>query len=214
MLQSALLNLAFLLASPGPCPTEVGQMRWDGFEHRFSDGSRRWAVTISLWDRDTNARPSDGDAVRLTRVLADGSDAGIDDAWFLLGPGLARDLAVPFKKAAPSLPATCESRFDVKGLPRLGSRAELGRFLAGLSGGPSRGPSPADRLRGDMGTWADEICRVRRDLDRDSLEKHLVAKALQGGTSLPRNEVRGLAREVSEQKALSCARLEGNGYTF
>jgi hypothetical protein len=211
MLKPAAMALA-VLAAPGVCPKEFGQIHWDGFQHAFSDGGHKWTLQVSIWDHDTDAKPSDGDIVRINQAQVDGRDAGLDEAWFVMGGGLAQDFAAAFKKQ--QLTSTCESHFKADGLPKLKSAHELGRFLAGLSHGGGGTVDPEAEVRGDLSAFADQLCQGKRHISKDDLENQLLRHALAGHAGVAKGRLRDIAHAVAEDKALSCARLDGGGYTF
>jgi hypothetical protein len=111
---------------------------------------------------------------------------------------------------------SCESRFEVKDVPKVASNQALGRLLAGLKGGGGVPEvSRDDQVRGDMAGWADEWCRGKAGLDEQQLAAKLAARASENGAGLPKARLRGLAEQVAHEKALSCARVEGTGgFTF
>lgn len=206
---------AVLLGAPGVCPKDVGHIRWDGLEHRVKARGRVWRLTLTVWDRDTDGRPSNGDIVRIDQVRAGGDDTGAGDLWFVARGGLARDLARSYRRAGGRVRARCESRFQVKDVPSLRSGAALGRFLERqVGGGAGRGPSKADQARADMAAWADEWCRAGRNLDQKQLAARLYDRARRRYTGLARGRIRALADEVAGEYALSCARLRGGDFTF
>ncbi len=201
------LALVVTLGAPPPCPKEFGQIRWEGYEHLFADGGRQRRLLLSVWDRDTDGKPSDGDVARA-------SGDGVDETWFVLQGALARDLAAKFKRAGDALQTTCESRFEVNDVPKVASNAALGRLLAGQRGGAAPEISRDEQVRGQMAGWADEWCRGKAGLNEQQLAAKLAARAAESGAGLPKARLRGIASDVAKEKALACARLEGSGFTF
>lgn len=198
-------NLALLvlvLGGPVACPPEVGQIRWDGFEHHFKSRGKRIEVGGTLWDRDRDGKPSSGDLYRIERA----SGFAVDEAWLVIRGGLARALNRRFRKVKSSLRATCESRFEVQDVPEMSSHGALARYLREI-GGDGPGPSRADRARADMAGWAEEACASKKHLEKGALEKLLYQRAARRHGRVGRRNLRRIAHEVAGQYGVKCGHL-------
>ena len=206
-LSMALLMPAHAPAEPGNCPKERGQIRFDGLSFTVKGGGRTYTLRGSLWDRDTNGVPSNGDLFRADDVLVNGRDAAADQMWFVVKGGLAKTVAKRFKGQGDGLSATCETRFVVEGVPTFRSGSKLAGYLRKMVGGQQE-VSRYDLARGEMSAWAKEICKGSRHVGHDELTDRLIRRASPKYPRLDRRRVRGVAAEVARDHEVACARLD------
>ncbi len=193
-----MLALAILLAQPVSCPPDVGQIKWSGFSYRFTVSGREETIEGTLWDRDRNGKPSKGDLFRI--------DAS--ERWFVLGGGLAPSFATRFKQLG-DLTATCESRFEVEGVPTLQSVAAL----VEVAEGGAQKIDPVQRLQGLMRAWAEEICGRKQHYEEAQLADELVRRAT-GERGFKNSTLRREAHAIAQEFGLKCAHLAVPKMTF
>lgn len=201
------LALTVLFAAPASCPPDVGQIRWDGVQHGMK--STGVQVTGSIWDRDRDGKPSRGDVMRIDEARRRGAGMAIDEVWVVIDGKLARGLARSVKNSR-GLRMMCETPFEVQGVPRMKSDKALARHLRG--GGdaaePAQRMSKADQARADMAGWADQLCQSKRHISKNALSKRLEAHSARKHRKLRRKTRQRLAREVAQEYAMACARLD------
>ena len=209
-----MLHLALLvglLSSPIQCPKDVGQIRWDGL--RFTVPGQGIKVEGSLWDRDRNGRPSNGDLMRIDSASRRGSDLTSDETWIVLRGQLARGIARSFRKRKPES-ARCESRFTVKGVPSFRSGRSLARYLKKLSdaGKPDRESVARDAMMEKV----EKTCRKGKNTTKKTLTRLLTSYGMRRYSNLGRRRIVRLAREVAKENAVKCGHLElkANNLTF
>ncbi len=201
--------LSLVLAGPAVCPPQEGQIRWDGLSVKIGAYELRGTV----WDRDVNGVPSAKDLVRIDEVLKNGRSTGADAVWFLLGPTLAGEFGKQFGAVKDTLQSACESRVEIgKDMPTYKTADALTSYLNQLTGPAQPESSPEDDLRGQMSTWADEICKQGKHVPEKDLETMLLAKA-GSPKGLSKPVVRGVAHEVAGKFSFACTRVEGK-FTF
>lgn len=197
---------AGILGGPVVCPAEIGQLRWSEVQHELKASGRTYTLYGSVWDRDTDQKISSGDLMRVERLSVNGRDAGIDETWVILKGAAARGVARDQKKQA--LEAQCESRFDVKGVPKVSTGAAFAKHLKRVAQGGVEA-DPLDAVRADMGQWAEGICKSSKGhLSEADLSKKLLSKAKKAHRKIRRGDLRALAAETASQYAVACARLD------
>lgn len=200
------LVMSVLLAAPVNCPPEVGQIKWDDFSFSFKARGKRMTVSGPLWDRDRNGKPSGGDLFRIDQA----SHGGADETWIVLGNGLARSMHASFKRGG--LNATCEARFEVKGVPKVGSAGALGALL--LKQGGDAKVDPMTALDSSMREWADGLCDKRQHIEEEKLSKILADRARKRLRGYKRGTIEQTADKVAKDYALQCAHLTVPRITF
>lgn len=200
------LVMTVLLAAPGNCPPEVGQIKWDGFSFSFNAKGKRMQVSGPIWDRDRNGKPSRGDLFRID----DASHGNGEATWVVLGAGLARSMNRTFKRGG--FTARCEARFEVKGVPKVGSTAALGRMLLKQGGGDAVDPVTA--LDQTMRGWADDLCGRKQHIDEKRLRSILEDEARKRLRGYKRSTIKRTARTVAKDYGLKCAHLTVPRITF
>lgn len=187
------------------CPPEQGQIRWEDFVHRVGP----FKITGSLWDRDTNGRPSTGDIFRADAVERKGRDVGSEQIWFILAGRLAKEFARTFtvQKRARTLRGQCETRFEVSGIPRFTSADRLTGYLASATSGAEK-ISPYEEARGAMDGWAKDLCKSGGHVSGKALGDRLFSRAKRDYRKLDRRKLRRLAGEVAHDNEVACARLD------
>jgi|JI10StandDraft_1071094.scaffolds.fasta_scaffold74829_2 hypothetical protein len=192
--------LALLLAQPVVCPPDVGQIKWSGFSYTYTAGGETSTIEGTLWDRDRSGKPSKGDLFRI--------DAS--ERWFVLGGGLVPSFAARFKQISGELTATCESRFEVEGVPTLQSPAGLAELS---DGGAAQKADPVTRLQGLMRGWAEEICGKKQHYEEAQLADELVRRAA-SERGFKNSTLRREAHAVAKEFGLKCAHLAVPQMTF
>jgi hypothetical protein len=200
--------MSVLLAAPINCPPSVGQIKWDDFSFSFKARGKRMTVSGPLWDRDRNGRPSKGDLFRVDST----SHGAADETWVVLGRGLAGTMNKTFRRNKGRLTASCEARFQIKGVPRLGSAAKLGAMLLRQGGGERL--SPLDALDANMRDWAAGWCDKKRHIEEEQLAKMLVGQAKKSLRGYKGSTLRRHAAKIADEYAMQCAHLTVPKITF
>ncbi len=197
-----------LLATPILCPPQEGQIRWDGF-HLKTGPQQQYELRGSIWDRDTNGRPSTGDLFRVDEILKDGRGTGAEANYFLIGAGIAPEFAKAFSAIEGELRAACESRVETgKDMTILKTPAALNKFILSLTGGGVQETSKQDLLQAALSIKAEELCKQGKHIAEKDLAV-LLAKEAGTASGLNRNDIRGVAAEVAKKYAFACTRVEG-----
>lgn len=202
------LLMSVLLAAPVNCPPSVGQIKWEDFSFTFSARGKRMTVSGPLWDRDRNGRPSKGDLFRVDST----SHGAADETWVVLGRGLAGTMNTSFKRSKGRLTASCEARFEVKGVPRMRTAGKLGALLLKQGGGDRL--SPIEALDGNMREWAAGWCSTKRHIEEAQLAKMLTERARKQLRGYKRGTLRRQAAQVAKDYAMQCAHLAVPKVTF
>lgn len=121
---SALLAFSFL-AAPVFCPPDIAHIRWDGVESRVSADAIEIHGTI--WDRDRNGKPSDGDVMRIDRVRRSGSTIDASESWVVIKGAFARTLARDLARS--DVRTSCERPFEFEGVPTIHDGKALARYF-------------------------------------------------------------------------------------
>lgn len=202
-------TLGLLVAFLGPmaCPPDVGQIRWDGLDHVFEAGGKRFEIKASLWDRDRNGRPSDGDLMRISDVSMSPGGLDVDEAWVVVRGELARALDKRYKQVHSRLKTTCEAELAAQDVPKMASTGALATYLRKI-GGDGPPPSKAEQAKSDMAGWVSELCRPGRNLGKEALASQLFERASRVHGAAGRGTLKRLAAEVAEANALECAHLD------
>ncbi len=195
---------AMVLATVG-CPKDVGQIRWDDFSHSFNAAGKKMQVQGTIWDRDQNGRVSQNDLMKVESASANGDALGIDEVWVVLRGAVAKSFARRHKRIKSRLQARCESRFSVKGVPKMGSLNALGRYLRKQGGEVKL--SKGEKLQADMVSWAVKICEGDRHIPEASLRKQLQKRGMRRSRGHGAGTIKRLARDTAKDYAMECAHL-------
>ncbi|MCB9523147.1 MAG: hypothetical protein H6702_07165 [Myxococcales bacterium] len=187
------------------CPPDVGQIKWMDFEFGFQADGARYQVTASVWDRDRDGRISGKDLVRVDDATRNGDSMGVSDAWFQVGGKLAKGMEGK-RKRLQALRAACESRFDVKGVPKITTPGKLAKSLNAWGGVVRQ--SPTERLEADMEGWASELCKEGQHMEQSELANRLAAKAAHRHGKIAQRRRQAIAHEVAKRWAMQCAHLK------
>lgn len=198
------LLAALLLASPVACPPDVGQIKWESVEYSFKAQGGRYVISATVWDRDRDGKPSHNDLMRVESATLAGDALAIDQAWVTIRGKLAKKIGRAFKRAG-QIPATCESRFQIKGVTRAGSAKGLGRFLRDNAG--YRKSSPAEAAQDAMGQWAAEICKGQNHVSEAELTNRLASRARHAHRKVGKKRLKRIARQVAKEWGMQCAHL-------
>lgn len=197
-----------LLGAPDVCPKQLGQVRWGDISHSFKVGAKRVEIRASVWDRKTNGKLGPGDLMRVESANVNGTDVGVSEVWVVVKGGLSKSLARTVKRNSDAVTSQCESRFEVKGVPKISSPAALLRHLKQVSGA-GEVIDPLEDARSDMNVWAESICaKSKGHLDSDKLSKKLFSKARKRHRRVRKGTLLDLANEVAGQYVTACARLD------
>ncbi len=202
------LAVAFL-GSPGACPPDVGQIRWDGYRVTFKAGGKSFVVQGTLWDRKADAKPSSGDLLKIDSATANGDPLPVDALWVVVRGKLAAHMKRQFKRIQSRLKARCESRFEVEGVRRFGSPAALGRYLRKLGSGPRM--TPAQRAESDITGWAEELCANGNHIEEDDLRRRLLDRGARRHGAVGKGRLKRISHDVARQYAMRCAHLKKGG---
>lgn len=200
------LALALLGAPAVGCPPAVGQIRWDGVSYTVR-GAKQINITGTVWDRDRDGKPSHNDLMHIQSA----DPLGIDEAWVVLRGALAKDVGRRFKRME-GLTARCESRFEVKDVPKMGTPAALARHLNSLGG--TGKVSNAERVRADMQGWADELCKQSKHTSGEALTKFLEDRGMRKHARHGKGLIRRTAHEVAEAFEVACAHFSVPKMTY
>ncbi len=201
------LIAAVLLA----CPKDVAQIHWADFSYSFNAAGKKFVVEGSLYDRKADGKPSSGDLFKITGATANGSPLGLDELWVTVTGGLATQMARTFKRSK-GVKARCESRFKVEGVPRMGSPAALGRYLAKLGAGPK--VSRRDQAEADIKGWADDICGQGRHVSEEELAQTLFERASRRHGAVGKGHLKQMAKETARENAMRCAHFTKPKLTY
>ncbi|MFN3199422.1 MAG: hypothetical protein ACE366_13545 [Bradymonadia bacterium] len=197
-----------VMTAPPVCPKELGQIQWSDISHSFKAGKRRYVLQGSLWDRDTNGKPSSGDLMRVESLNINGRDAGASEVWVVLKGQMAKSVGRSVRKQSDSITAQCTSRFEVKGVTKVSSPGAFARYLNQVANG-GEDIDPLDEVRADMGTWAETMCkRSKKHLSEEALSKALFKKAKRAHRKIRKGNLKAVADETAAQYAVACARLD------
>ena len=201
MLQFALVLGVF--AGPTNCPTDVGQIRWDGVTYEVP--GQRMTVRGTIWDRDRNGRPSHGDLMKIESATQRGRDLTDGETWIVMKGRLAHSMAQSFRRKKPES-ARCETRFNIRGVPTIASAGRLGRFLRQQSA--NSGQNGDAKIKETMLAHVDRICRKGVNTPREILSKKLYRIARRTHRRPGKAHLRRLADEVASEFSLKCGHLD------
>lgn len=124
------LTLALaLLATPVFCPPDIGHIRWDDVKSKVATDDIE--IRGSVWDRDRNGKPSNGDVMRINSARRGGSTIDVSEAWIVLKGELARTVARDLAKSDAR--ASCETPFQIEGVPSIQDGKALARHFEALA---------------------------------------------------------------------------------
>ncbi len=203
---------AVVLASQVACPADVGQIRWEGYSHQFNAGGQRYVVQGTLWDRNADGKPSSGDLMKIDSATKNGTALSFDEAWISVRGSLAKSMKRRFKRVKRSLSARCESRFDVKNVPRMGSPGALGKYLRKLDG--KRKLTPREMASADVDAWAADICGRGVHVEEDALEAKLYDRLSRRHRRIGKGHLKRMAKDTARANAMRCANFTKKKFTF
>lgn len=144
MTSIALALAAFLVPTALVCPRDIGQIRWDNIESHIKIDDIE--LTGTVWDRDRDGKPSAGDVMRIDRATRGGSVIDVTETWVIVKGDLARALARDLKRSDTR--ASCETPFEVEGVPTMRDGKALARYINALvppaAGAPESGELPSN----------------------------------------------------------------------
>ena len=210
---TGLVMIVALLAQPIACPPEVGQIRWDNFSMKFKAAAKWYDVTGSIWDRDRNGRPSSGDLMRIDSATAGRDALEVDEIWIIIRGKLAKTVAKRFKKVGRELATTCESRFEVEGIPRPASKTALAKILRKFGRTASR-LTKRERAEILLTQLADERCQQKTHTDEDTLRAYLFDRGMRKYGEVGQGHIKKMAARIAQDYGLKCAYIKIPKLTF
>ncbi|MCB9545559.1 MAG: hypothetical protein H6706_06800 [Myxococcales bacterium] len=201
------------LAAVPYCPPENGQLRWDAVRHTLK-GEAGYAVRASIWDRDQSGTPSKGDVIRVEAAWAGARALPIEEMiWGVLGDELAQELAA--SAAGEDTRVLCESTLAIKQEPpALPNATALARRLDAAARPVQAEQARVTDLQGDLGRWAQEICKKNKYLPAAELAARLVERAAKPYGDLGERAVLEAADSAARDRSLTCTRLTQGVISF
>ncbi|MCA9540793.1 MAG: hypothetical protein KC620_17960 [Myxococcales bacterium] len=198
-----LILLSVFVAGPAlACPKAIRQARWADVRV----GLQGQGVTIegTIWDRDRNGKPSNGDLMRIDAAARNGMPLTLEETWVVLKGDLAAGFARRMGRTQPK--PSCEVLTQVDGVPDFKTDRALARYLRKMDPDPADLP-PKEAAYADMTRWAGELCKAKRHISESDLAKRLEANAVRRHRKVRRRTLQAMSKDVAADYALECAHL-------
>lgn len=224
------LLLPAILASPAYCP-DSSQLRWNDFAVSVAADEGTVNIRGRLYDRDGDGRPSVGDLFHVDKARTKAGKIKIDQPWMLIDGGLASHFAERFSEIGRQLSTSCDTRFQISGVPEVDTVGALGRFVHGEIVSDSNDSQPAqrkakaapepppisrvERLNMRMQAWSTEICDGSRNVTEGELVEELMVRTRAKWPRIfKRSTMQREAKDVAKKFSLKCVRFGMKNLTF
>lgn len=209
----SLLLIGGFLAAPTVCPPDLGIVRWQDVKYQYTLAGKPNDVVGSIWDRDRNSRPSDGDLMRVDSATAGGNAMAVNQVWVVVKGNLAKSLAQRLEALGPELKTECDAPFEVPDVPTVATDAALAKLLRDFDESVPK-MTPEQEAEKAMLMWAEERCNKEKYADERTLKDWLLKNGKKSFADLGASKLKKLATELAHSSASKCAHLKGPKISF